>query len=202
MNQKNHGSEKPRLKKSIVLMVSLFLVSCVAVGGTLAYLSDRSYEVENTFIPSEVTTKVTEEFDGSVKRNVKIQNTGDIAAYIRAAVTVTWQDTQGNICGKVPVMGDDYRMIFNESSDGWVKSDDGFYYWIKPVEADAFTGVLITECQPVTGRAPAGYSLVVEIIGSGIQSVPTTVVLDSWKNVDENCGVIGVASDGTTLIIE
>lgn len=43
------------------------------------------------------------------------------------------------------------------------------------------TGVLITKCQPnVPSTAPEGYFLTVEILGSGIQSVPEQAVKDAW----------------------
>ena len=192
-------------KKVVALLVSLTLVLTIAVGGTLAYLVDKTGSVVNKFNPSSVTTEVYEEREGNVKKNVKIQNTGDTTAYIRAAVVVTWQDASGNVYGQVPVLDTDYTISFNteqqENPEGkWTLAADGFYYWNSPVNAGDNTGVLITEAKLKDGvTAPkvgdVQYYLCIEILGSGVQSKPASVVTDVWSS-----GVSSVS--GTTLTIK
>lgn len=185
--------------KYIALLVSLVLVLSAAIGGTLAWLIDKTDKVNNQFTPSEVTTKVEETFNGNVKSNVKIKNTGDTEAYIRAAVVVTWQDASGNISHKKPVAGADYNITF--PGNNWELAADGYYYYKLPVksvaedETNCMTEVLFTDCSPVAGRAPEGYFLTVEVLSSGIQSVPAKVVTEQWSS-----GVSGV--NGTTLTIK
>lgn len=180
-----HNSKK-QLNKSTASLISLILVICVAVGGVLALLFTSTDTLKNVFEPSKVTTTVEEKFDGEVKQNVSIKNTGNIDAWIRAAVVINWVDEYGNIYGVPPVEGTDYTITY-DLSNGWVKGDDGFYYWTKPVmsvEQDSTncnTGVLIKTCSPTSpSTAPNGYALSVEIIGSGIQSVPAKVFNDNW----------------------
>ncbi len=193
--------------KSIILISSLVLLLTLTVGGTVAFLLDTTEPVKNIFTASKVTTEVDEYIkEPGVKKNVKIKNTGDTEAYIRAAVIVTWQDDKGNVYGEMPVLGTDYTMEYDLKS-GWIKSIDGFYYWNQPVsgvtkdkegkDVYSLTGVLIEECCPITGKNPEGYFLNVEIIGSGIQSVPTTVVTKQWSS-----GVNGIANDEKTLLIK
>ena len=192
---KHLNKSKTPKRKSTVLLVSL-LALCITVGGTLAYLATHTDSVVNTFTPSTVTTAVTENFDGTTKTNVKIQNTGDTTAYIRAAVVVTWQDADGNVYGQEPVKGEDYSISWTKS--GWVEAADGFYYYTEPVAAGASTGELFTNCSSGAGEVPDGYYLAVEILGSGIQSVPTSVVTDVWSS-----GVAGIdPDDGITLLIK
>ncbi len=187
--------------KSKALLASLLLVVGVTVGGTLAYIVADSGPVENTFTPSVVTTYVEEDIESNVKKDVKIKNTGDTTAYIRAAVVVTWQDEAGNVLGEKPVENEDYTIDYVLAS-GWVQGADGFYYWTSPVLSDdedseeCYTGVLINSCAPVEDKTPDGYSLAVEIIGSGIQSVPDTVVTEEWSS-----GVSSV-NDGKLTIKE
>ena len=217
-------------------LVSVALAGVLAIGGTLAYLTTYTTPVENTFTPSKVTTAVDENCEGNVKKNVAIENTGDTTAYIRAAVVVTWQDSNGNVYGEKPVSDDDNAVDYDyvityDLSSGWVKGADGFYYWTKPVksvvedEGDCATGVLITSCGPVDGKAPEGYSLNVEIIGSGIQSeggytmsvedsgsLFVRAVQDAWSysvgfgdacivlNYD-SCVDISVAADGALTVL-
>lgn len=177
----------------IVLVAYLVLMVMFVAGTTLAFLITKTDSVDNTFNPSQVTSEVIEDIDGLIKKDVKIRNTGNIKAYIRAMIIVTWQDEKGNIYGKKPVEGTDYEIEY--ATNGWIRSSDGFCYWTEPVEAEKETGVLIESCTQ-KGNAPyEGYYLNVEIIGSGIQSIPTSVVTTEWSS-----GVSGV--NGTTLQIK
>lgn len=200
-----------RWQKSKAMLVSLLLIIGVTISGTLAYIVADSGPVNNTFTPSEVTTKVVETLNGTTKEEVKIQNTGDTTAYIRAAVVITWQDEDGNVLGEKPVAGEDYTIEYattiEQGAARWIKGADGFYYWTSPVlsdDEDAFnchTDVLINSCEAenikviVTGEDTVTYHLAVEVIGSGIQSVPTTVVTEEWGS-----GVSSVSDDGTLTI--
>ena len=86
-------------KKTIILLVSLTLVLGLAIGGVLAFLSASTTELENTFTPSQVTSKVIETVTETEKTNVMIQNTGDTEAFIRAAIVINWADGNGNVYG-------------------------------------------------------------------------------------------------------
>ena len=177
-------SERRKLR---AMLLSVAVVGALAVAGTAAFLTDSPEGVVNTFEPSSVATKVTEDVqsDPAKKQSVAIGNIGDTAAYIRAAVVATWQDENGNVHGKAPVEGADYEIVFVELQQAdpegiWTESSDGFWYWSSPVAAGASTGVLIESCV-YRANAPEGFFLNVEILGSGIQAegeVSTTEVLD------------------------
>lgn len=165
--------------KSTLLLVSALLLGCLVIGGTVALLVTDTDPITNIFTPSSVSTQVVETLKDGVKSDVKIRNTGSTDAYIRAAVIVTWQNADGQVYGRAPVKDTDYVIAFGSD---WTLAVDGFYYWSDPVAASAETGVLIASCQPVEGKAPDGYTLHVEILGSGVQSVPTTVVSEVWSS--------------------
>ena len=188
------GIRLASVKKSTVLLVSVVLMITLAVGGTVAFLVAQSISYKNTFVPGDITTEVVETLEGNVKSNVMIKNTGTADAYIRAFVSVTWQDESGNVYGKAPVIGTDYNISY-DLANGWQLGSDGFYYWTKAVSTQASTGVLIKTCSPVEGKAPDGYELTVEILGSGIQTLPTHVVTTEWSS-----GVS--AADGKTLTVK
>lgn len=157
-------------KRTLLTLVSLLAILCVTVGGTLAYLVTTSGPITNTFQPTTVTTQVVEKFDGKVKSDVVIKNTGTTDAYIRAAVVATWQDKDGNVYGKAPVPNVDFKYATTLKNGEWQLGSDGFYYYAKPVAPGASTTQLIREAGPDETRTPEGYYLSIEIIGSGIQA--------------------------------
>lgn len=165
-------------KKSILLLaLTVLLLTCV-VGSTIAYLATKSAEVSNTFTPTQVATAVVENFSSNKKDNVKIQNTGTTDAFIRATVVVTWQDAKGVVYAQKPVEGEDYEIKWSKT--GWTGPKDGFYYYKSEVAPNGVTGVLFTDCKPLTAAPMDGYTLHVEIIGQGIQSKPESTVEAVW----------------------
>lgn len=177
--QKNeHVEKRSRAKKPLAALVALVLIIGAVVGGTLAYLAARTDAIVNTFNPAKVDIMVEENFDGSTKKDVKIKNTGDTEVYIRATYVVTWKDAAGNVYPEQPQSGVDYNISLN-LEQGWFYYN-GYYYYTAPVAPLASTGVLIDLCTPVTGRAPEGYTLSVNVLASAIQSVPAEAVGQAW----------------------
>lgn len=177
---KHHKRSRRRSGKTITLLVSLLLIIGVIVGGTIAFLMDTDGPLNNLFNPSQVTTKVEETLDGTTKKDVYIENTGDTDAWIRAAVVVTWQDENGNVYGQAPVEGTNYDITWGT---GWKTGDDGFYYWTSPVKAESgVTGDLIETISSKGNPPTDGYYLTVEVIGSGIQNKPAKVFDTEWAS--------------------
>lgn len=191
------------VSRKYLLLISLLLLSAIAVSATVAYLFHSTGPLRNLFSGSVVTCAVvendTEPISGdqlsvSKKENVKIRNTGDTTAYIRVAIVATWKSTDGTrVYAEKPLPGSDYTVTFAADS-GWELSGDGFYYYTSPVEPDADTGVLMESCIPIPQAAPEGYTLSIEIVASAIQSSPSGTVLREWSS-----GISGM--DGDTLII-
>lgn len=181
-------------KKVILLAVSLVLILSATIGGTVAYLIDQTKSITNTFTPADVPPRIDENFpNNSVKNNVQITNTGDIPAYIRVKVVVTWK--KGNdVYGVAPKAGEDYSWTIPVNTD-WVKGSDDFYYYTKPVPAGKSTSVLLTDCKLKDGvEAPEGYSLSVDIHAQSIQAEPSTAVTSAWSKVT------AVGEDGTLTV--
>ena len=165
-------ARKGRLNATII---SVVLILTLAVGGTIAFLSTKTDPVVNTFNPSQVTCSVVEDFDGKTKTNVNVKNTGDIPAYIRARIVVTWKDASGNVSA-VPVKNTDYTIAFNETD--WTQQGD-YWYCKTAVDAGGETPVLIIKCEK-KGNAPKDYDLSVEILADAIQSEPASAVTEAW----------------------
>ena len=173
------GRSTRRNKKAWLLLIAVAAMLLAAVGGTVAYLVTRTSPEVNTFTPSKVACSVVETFKNNVKSNVQVKNTGDTAAYLRAAVLVTWQDASGNVLGTAPVAGQDYSITMPASAK-WAQADDGFWYYSEAVAPGASTEALIGECQPLKAAPQAGYTLHVEIVASAIQSTLGTNAQAAW----------------------
>ena len=98
-----------RLANAGTLLALTLLLLCGA-SGTTAYIVASSATLYNTCTPGTVTSTVEERFDGTVKTDVCIRNTGNVSAYIRAAIVVTWQDAQGRTLPESPVVPDGYTL--------------------------------------------------------------------------------------------
>ena len=123
-------SEK-RNKKTLNLIALLAIaVMLFAIGSTLAYLSDKTPEITNAFTPSTIGTDIDEDFDKKIKKDVKVKNTGDTDAYIRAEVVYTWETDDGTVLGTEPAAGTDYSI--QQTSTNW-KEIDGVYYYQQKV---------------------------------------------------------------------
>ena len=172
--------KRTKSKKKLILLVSLVTLLTVAVSGSLAYLTTSVDPLTNTFTTSGVPISVQESFENNVKNNVMIQNDGNTDAYIRAAVVVTWKDSEGNVYAVKPEAEVDYQITF-PTGTGWVyRAADGFYYYTSPVvpEDDTETtsvvedrtGILLTNCMPLEAAPEPGYTLSVEIVAESVQA--------------------------------
>ncbi len=184
MNPNKSVNRKTRLRwnRSFVLVVSVLALLVGIVGASLAYLTMKTPAVKNEFTYGKVSCKVLEDFDGTVKNNVRIKNTGNIPAYIRARVVVTWKNENGDIYGTKPVLGEDYSFDFN--SEKWIgmTTDSGLYFYFPdPVELGAETDwMLYNFKKSENANVPEGYDLSVEILADAIQSEPVSAVEEAW----------------------
>jgi predicted ribosomally synthesized peptide with SipW-like signal peptide len=153
-------------KKTILTLALMALVMIAAVSGTMAYLKSTE-TVTNTFVQANVKCTVVEpdwQDGNTVKSNVTIRNDGSISAYIRAAIVVTWKDSNGNTMAEKPGAGD-YTLSIGSD---WT-ANGGYYYYNQTVATGASTTNLINQCVS-SGTYTDGRTLCVEVLGSAIQA--------------------------------
>lgn len=157
--------------RAAVLLLSMILLIGIAVGTTVAFLVARA-ELQSTFEYAKVSCEVTGSND-----KVQITNTGDTAAYVRAAYVVTWRDVNGNVVVSVPG-GYSYTLTEN-LGDYWSKGTDGYFYYSLPVSPGSSTEKISLNC---TGTYPGNseYTLSVEVLAEAIQSEPAEAVQQAW----------------------
>jgi hypothetical protein len=179
-------------KKAVILLVSLLLLITVGIGGTVAFIIDRTTPVENAFEMGRVDSEpIVAQKDG--KNTVSIQNTGDIDAYIRVAVIITWvaSETDGHTVTHVsePMWQHDYYIEYAIEDTDWLQNaKDGLWYYVKPVAGGEITPPVILDYTKLsTAEPPEGYKLSIEVLSSAIQANPADAVIESWGiDVDEN----------------
>ena len=170
---------KPRFptNKAAVLLLSMILLIGIAVGTTVAFLVARTEPMKSTFEYAKVSCEVTENFNGSEKTDVKVENTGTTDAYIRATYVVNWLDSNGNIAASVP---EGYRYDLTENPGGkWTKGADGYFYYLTPVAPHVSTPGSLLNCKVTCPENPE-YTLSVEILADAIQSEPASAVTEAW----------------------
>lgn len=192
MSEMKKSRRKVKNRKVSILLVSLALIMMIGVYGTVAYLVTQTESVTNTFIPGNVDSHVDEDIENGVKNDVKIVNDGDVDAYVRAMVVVSWQDSAGNIYSELPVENQDYSFTIPASND-WKLKDD-YYYYTKKVIPDGETTALLTEGTLLTETAliPEGYKLSIEILSQTIQADPKEAVQSVWP--------VTVGTDGSLTV--
>ena len=164
-------------KRSFVLVASVLVLLLAVAGGTLAWLTANTGPVVNTFTPAHVSCEVDETFDGTTKSDVKVENAGDIPAYIRATYVVNWLDSAGNIVTSVPE-GYSYELQENPNNT-WTKGKDGYFYYLTPVAPNDSTPGSLLNCTVTYPENPE-YRLSVEILATAIQSTPAKAVTEAW----------------------
>jgi len=188
-------------RKALFALVSVLVLVFAAVGVTVAYLQTQTDPLENEFTPAKVSCKVDETFDGNIKSDVFIQNTGDTDAFIRVAIVANWVQIGENsdvtsVYAQQPVADTDYTLtLADDFNANWLQDDNGFYYYKAAVKPNEATATLIQECT-LKGEAPAGYKLAVEIVASAIQASPETVAEKYWHISVENGEIITVRTSG------
>lgn len=157
-----------RRGRAAALGALLVLALFAGAAGAQALLIDAAQELPNTFTPGRVTCAVEETFDGRVKRDVRVKNTGNADAYIRVALVTYLTGADGAVDGAQAAPALEFA-----PGEGWVLHEDGYYYYTQPVAPGAQTGALIGSLTLAPGQ-------VVDVIASAVQSAPARAVADAW----------------------
>lgn len=175
-----------------ILLSSLLLVAIVAVGGTMAWLNTESGPITNTFKPSVVSSEVTEEFDGTTKKNVNVTNTGDTDAYIRVKLVTYRVNEEGQHIG-----GEAEIPSFTLGTD-WVEHD-GYYYYTLPVARGEKPKNDLIDSITLNGNYndADGGKQVIEVMAEAIQSDPERAVGEAWGvSIQEGRVTAYISSEG------
>ena len=192
-------------KKKWIFSMLAILILAALVPTAYAFMFRKSQTVSNNFSPATVTCQVAETMSTvtqsgktyDAKTSVKIQNTGNVKAWIKVQLVFYWQDSKGVAVGKDIELPADFVQDYIHS--GWISGGNHTYYYELPVDSLAFTPELLKKSivlhpvnEPHNGVDYIYYP-VVEVIAEAIQSEPENVVESSW-NVTVTDGKIKSAS--------
>lgn len=192
------------MKSIRILYVVLCVVLIAAVFPTVsAYMLKRTSVVNNELVPANVTCQLHEKFEEKVKKtSIRVENTGNIEAYIRLRVLSYWQDSKGNA-----VAIDRDPPSITPDSSMWIEDTTGndtvnTFYCKVPIAAGSKTPELLRngtfimlETMKKTDDFGVEYVYyqVVEIIAEAIQSKPASAVEESWNvTLDDDGYITGV----------
>lgn len=193
MAKKNKGlkpSKKViRWNRSFVVLAALLVLVLGIVGTTLAWLTDKTTDLTNTFEYAKVSCEVLENVNDAQtqKRDVRIKNTGNTEAYIRATYVVTYRDDAGSILYETLSNGRWKVDLSKEiNTESWVQGEDGYWYCKTPVAPGEKTPVLFND--PINGngtflndgRSKEQAITYVEILATAIQSQPVNAMGEAW----------------------
>lgn len=166
-------------RRGLVLAAALALTLIFSAGGTLAWLAASTEETVNTFSPAQMEIQVKEEFDGKIKKNVRVENKSETAVYIRVALIPTWvtDDAKHEPVAQSASLSD--LNFVNLPASGW-KQDGDYYYYTLPVSAGAITPELFTSAVVKDGAAPAGCTMELQVLAQAIQATPKDAVIAAW----------------------
>jgi len=125
-----------RLWRSSILLAALLLLFGT-VGVSLAFLSAKTAEKENTFDVAQLSCYVNEQYVFPHKEKVNVRNTSQFPVFIRVKLLPYWYDKDEDVVVANKAWTPDFT-----PEDGWVRSGD-YYYYTSPVEPGQLTSDLI-----------------------------------------------------------
>ena len=168
-------------RKGIAVLIAVALLLCAGIGGTIAWLTAKSDEVKNTFEPGRVPPVISETISGTEKSDIYITNSGNVNAFLRAAVVVNWVNSAGQyVNGTLPALP-------SGLGSGWILHTDGYYYYTEAVApGDATETPLFASAIEEPNDGPEGCHLQVTILAESVQADGMTddgtkkAVKDAW----------------------
>ena len=183
-------SARPRRRgRATAMLLATVMLFALAVGGTIAWLTDKDKPLVNTFDPSKVTCEVQEKFDGKVKSDVNVKNTGDIDAFIRVKLVTYRTNDAGQHIGGTAALPQ-FTLGAN-----WVEYN-GYYYYTLPVAPGDKPATKLTDSMTLTENyddADGGHQSI-DVMAEAIQSVPEAAVKAAWGTG------FSIGTDGSLIV--
>lgn len=174
-------------KKWLTGIIAAVVTVCIAVGGTIAFLTDWTKPITNTFQMSTVNIDITDKVEEGVKYNVGVTNTSTdgVPIYARIRFVTYWENDKGEIVAsdEQPILPfepgsqdkDGKKMALD--TENWFECN-GYYYYRHQLNkgdtAELFDSFIMAQDEK------KGLHQVLEVLAEGIQSMPAEAVQTAW----------------------
>lgn len=186
-------------KKVLSTVLAGALAVTAVVGGSLAYFTD-SAEKKNTFTVGNVDITLTEpnwEGNGSedapaaypgepLAKDPTVKNDGANPCFVR--IKVEGLDSLGD-AGMITYRTD---YVTDKLGDGWVKGDDGYFYYDTVLEVDETTDALFDQIVMPTGLTNGDGNTKYNVVVTA-EAVQAQGAKPSWADV-QNMSVAEIAA--------
>ena len=154
--------------KLTILLVSLLVVFCISIGGTIAYIIATDKPVSTTFKPVL--------YEANVLNNngtYTVKTSGNVAAFVRVAIKTNWMK-DGMLFTEPSITSNDYIFVYDSTK--WTLVGEYFYYNspLDPGETTSDITVILT------GVAPEGCTFQSNMIAEILPADPDYVVYNTW----------------------
>ena len=115
-------------KKSFVMVLALVLVFAVAVGGVVAWLTDTTGPVKNTFTVGDINITLTESPNLDLKMVPGNTIAKDPKVTVKANSEACWLFVKVDVANNTVNSKDIYSFDVRTGDGNWTKLEDGVYY--------------------------------------------------------------------------
>lgn len=174
------------MKKKLFALAVLAICAATAASSTLAYFTSQT-QAHNVITTGGVAIEIVEYSNGveikdgvmpdsfknvmpgaTVSKEVTVKNQDEAAdAWIRAKVDVSVKDPGENTLDAGVI-----DIIYKLSADTWIKGDEGYYYYTKPVAPGTATEPLFENVQfsgPEMGNEYQNCTVEIDIYAQAVQ---------------------------------
>lgn len=171
------------MKKSVALVLALVLMVGVVVGGTIAWLTDTTKEIKNTFTVGNIDIDLTESTGGSYKMIPGETLAKDPTVTVEAGSEDCWLFVEIEKSANL----DDF--IAYTVAEGWTELEAGVYY--REAKADDEFSVLandeVTVKADVTKEMMDGITAETEptltFTAYAVQKAGNATAADAWEKI-------------------
>ncbi|MGI6552652.1 MAG: BsaA family SipW-dependent biofilm matrix protein [Bacillota bacterium] len=163
-------------KTTLMSLLIVSLVALLAVGGTLAWFTDKA-EVTNEFTAGTLDIVIDNEYTdfdnwnpGDVtEKSIKVKNKGSKDAYVRVKLTKEWGSYDGDVFNSSDLDTDNVTLGLNEEE--WMKVGDFYYYKdVLPAEEEVLLLSSVTLDGPETDNDYQGKVFRITVEADAVQA--------------------------------
>ncbi len=181
------ADKRCKFNRKIITAIAAALMLLIGISTyvTIAFMKRESKPITNKFVGTATAIEVSEDFNGTVKKNVTATNTGKASAYIRIQLESHRENDAGN-----PIGGADLPTF--TPGTGWLDAGNGLYIYSKPVKSGEKPAAALIGSTGITLQQytdDMGGKQVVTVVAESVQASPADAVKEMWN--------VNVAADAT-----